>query len=50
VRHVYRGRVHAAAVRQNLPWLYGLYRGRFLDLAQEVSRYSATYLIYMIAQ
>ncbi len=24
-------------MRQNLPWLYGLYRGRFLDLAQEVS-------------
>jgi len=37
VQHIYRGRVHAAEVRQNLPWLYGLYRGRFLDLAQEVS-------------
>jgi hypothetical protein len=37
VQRIYRGRVHAAAVRQNLPWLYGLYRGRFLDLAQEVS-------------
>src|SRR5437763_10041786 len=37
VQRIYRGRVHAAAVRQNLPWLYGLYRGRFLDLAQGVS-------------
>ena len=37
VQRIYRGRVHAAAVRQNLPWLYELYRGRFLDLAREVS-------------
>jgi len=37
VQHIYRGRVHAADVRRNLPWLYRLYRGRFLDLAQSVS-------------
>jgi hypothetical protein len=37
VHHIYRGRVHAADVRRNLPWLYRLYRGRFLDLAQDVS-------------
>ena len=37
VQRIYRGRVHAADVRRNLPWLYRLYRGRFLDLAQEVS-------------
>jgi hypothetical protein len=37
VQRIYRGRVHAAAVRQNLLWLYELYRGRFLDLAQQVS-------------
>jgi hypothetical protein len=37
VQRIYRGRVHAADVRQNLPWLYRLYRERFLDLAQEVS-------------
>lgn len=37
VQRIYRGRVHAAAVRRNLPWLYRLYQGRFLDLAQEVS-------------
>jgi hypothetical protein len=37
VQYIYRGRVHAADVRRNLPWLYQLYRGRFLDLAQEVS-------------
>ena len=29
VKRIYRGRVHAAEVRQNLPWLYGLYRGHF---------------------
>jgi hypothetical protein len=34
VRHIFRGRVHAAQVRQNLPWLYRLYRGHFRDLAQ----------------
>jgi hypothetical protein len=37
VQRIYRGRVHAAEVRQNLPWLYRLYRGAFLDLARKVS-------------
>jgi GNAT superfamily N-acetyltransferase len=35
VQRIYRGRVHAAEVRQNLPWLYRLYREHFLELAQE---------------
>jgi hypothetical protein len=35
VQRIYRGRVHAADVRQNLPWLYRLYREHFLELAQE---------------
>ena len=30
-----RGRVHADRVKQELPWLYQLYRGYFLDLAGE---------------
>src|ERR1700678_2325819 len=30
-----RGRGHADQVRQRLPWLHRLYRGAFLDLAQE---------------
>ncbi len=35
VQRIFRGRVHAADVRRNLPWLYRLYREHFLDLAQE---------------
>jgi hypothetical protein len=35
VQHIFRGRVHASDVRRNLPWLYRLYRERFLELAQE---------------
>jgi hypothetical protein len=30
-----RGRVHADTVRQQLPWLYQLYRGTFLELANQ---------------
>jgi hypothetical protein len=33
VTHVSRGRVSAVQVQQGLPWLYKLYRDRFLDLA-----------------
>lgn len=33
VTHVNRGRVHAIQVQQRLPWLYKLYRHRFLELA-----------------
>lgn len=35
VAHVPRGRVHAHQVRHSLLWLYRLYRGCFLTLAQE---------------
>ena len=35
VQRIYRGRVHAADVRRNLPWLYRLYREHFLELARE---------------
>jgi hypothetical protein len=35
VQRIYRGRVHSADVRRNLPWLYRLYREHFLELAQE---------------
>jgi 2OG-Fe(II) oxygenase superfamily len=35
VVRVPRGRVHAHQVRHSLPWLYRLYRGSFLALAQE---------------
>jgi hypothetical protein len=35
VAHISRGRVHAAQVRMSLPWLYGFYRGCFLELARE---------------
>ncbi|MGD0698564.1 MAG: hypothetical protein ABSA02_01635 [Trebonia sp.] len=35
VAQIPRGRVHADQVRQRLPWLDGLYRGAFLDLARE---------------
>lgn len=34
VQYIPRGRVHADQVRSQLPWLYQLYRGVFLDLAQ----------------
>jgi hypothetical protein len=37
VRSISRGRLHAADVRQRLPWLYEFYRGYFLELASEVS-------------
>jgi hypothetical protein len=33
VAHISRGRVHADHVRRDLPWLYELYRGYFLELA-----------------
>jgi hypothetical protein len=35
VTHVARGRVHADKTRQRLPWLYDLYRSRFLALANQ---------------
>lgn len=35
VPHIYRGRVRAQQVRERLPWLYELYRGDFLELANE---------------
>jgi hypothetical protein len=35
VLHISRGRVHADQVRLLLPWLYELYRGPFLELANE---------------
>jgi hypothetical protein len=34
---VLRGRVHADQVRRGLPWLYRLYRGRFLELVASTS-------------
>ena len=36
VANIPRGRVHADRVQESLPWLYGLYRGCFLELAREV--------------
>jgi hypothetical protein len=36
VAHVPRGRVHADQVRCGLPWLYRLYRTRFLELAGQI--------------
>lgn len=33
VAHISRGRVHADQVRHDVPWLYRLYRGYFLELA-----------------
>jgi 2OG-Fe(II) oxygenase superfamily len=36
VAYLRRGRVHADQVRQNVPWLYRLYRGYFLELAREI--------------
>jgi hypothetical protein len=38
VTHVTRGRVHAIQVQQRLPWLYKLYRDRFLELAARAWR------------
>jgi hypothetical protein len=35
VHHILRGRVHSHDVRQNLPWLYRLYRQQFLNLARQ---------------
>lgn len=35
VEHIYRGRVRAEQVRERLPWLYELYRGDFLELANQ---------------
>ena len=35
VNHIERGRLHADAVQQWLPWLYKLYRTEFLELANE---------------
>jgi hypothetical protein len=37
VTRISRGRVHADQVRAHLPWLYELYRGRFLELARQAS-------------
>ena len=37
VAYISRGRLHADQVRQNLPWLYRLYRGCFLRLAGKAS-------------
>jgi hypothetical protein len=34
VTHITRGRVRADKVQQRLPWLYKLYRGDFLELAE----------------
>jgi 2OG-Fe(II) oxygenase superfamily len=34
VAYITRGRVHADKVQQRLPWLYKLYRGDFLELAE----------------
>lgn len=34
VTHINRGRVNADNVQQQLPWLYKLYRGEFLELAR----------------
>jgi hypothetical protein len=38
VEYVTRGRVHADKVQQRLPWLYELYRGKFLGLAEQAWR------------
>jgi hypothetical protein len=37
VSSVARGRLHAAGVRECLPWLYRAYRGLFLKLARQAS-------------
>ena len=36
VQRIPRGRVHAAQVRDRLPWLYRAYREDFLDMAAEL--------------
>lgn len=38
VSHIARGRVHAAQVRDRLPWLYKAYRHEFLEFAGEVAQ------------
>jgi hypothetical protein len=40
ISHIPRGRVHAAQVRDRLPWLYEKYRAEFLKLAGHVARES----------
>jgi hypothetical protein len=40
VTHINRGRVHADNVQQQLPWLYKLYRGEFLELARRTRQES----------
>jgi len=40
VSYIPRGRVHAAEVREHLPWLHQAYRGEFRDLAAEAARES----------
>ena len=35
VTHISRGRVHATEIQERLPWLYRLYRGYFLELAED---------------
>jgi hypothetical protein len=35
IEYINRGRVRADAVQQDLHWLYELYRGEFLSLAQQ---------------
>jgi hypothetical protein len=35
VTHIARGRVHAASVKERMPWLYDLYRDDFLELANQ---------------
>jgi 2-oxoglutarate-Fe(II)-dependent oxygenase superfamily protein len=37
VQHITRGRVHAAQVASELPWLPSLYRGAFRELAQQAT-------------
>lgn len=37
VHSISRGRLNAAALRRRLPWLYGSYRGSFLELARTAS-------------
>lgn len=38
VAQIHRGRVHAAQVRRDVPWLYEFYRGEFVKLAAEVCK------------
>ena len=38
VKYINRGRVRADAVQHGLPWLYELYRGEFLGLAEQAWR------------